>query len=209
MRVAVSIGHSSKDSGATARHNNIRYREYDLNKALFKELVALPLRHAEWWQSDQLVDDIPYPDHLIKTVRQINAHPCVCAIELHHNSVWNKDVRGGMCIYWDSSIKGKLLSDMITWQMSFMPKSFGFEGVKKHWVNAQSSYYTVGSKRTIEHIGRRLYYLRKTKVPAVIIEPTFISNYEDCMFGIRHRKEIAKAIRNGIDAWCKANEQKA
>ena len=205
MRVALSVGHSTKDSGAVAHHNGKKYKEYDLNKKLFEEIIKLPLKNAEWWQADQLCDNLPYPSHLNKTIRQINAHNCACAIEIHHNSVWNKDVRGGMAIYWDTSVKGKLLSDMIAWQMQFLPKGVGFDGVKTHWVGKQREYYNVGSLGTIRHIGRRLAFLGKTKVPAVIVEPIFMSNYDDLMFGIEHRVEIARAIRNGVDAWCKAN----
>ena len=206
MRIAISIGHSSKDCGARAIHRGVRYKEYDLNKRLFKEIINIPLKHGDWWQSDQLCDDLPYPEHLNKTIRQVNAHNCVCAIEIHHNSVWNKEVRGGMAIYWDTSVKGKRLSDMIAWQLQFMPQGIGFDGVKKHWVNKQREYYHVGSLSTIRHIGRRLAFLSKTKVPAVIVEPGFMSNWDDLQFCMKHCVEIARAIRNGVDAWLKSYE---
>ena len=209
MKVALSIGHSTKDPGAVSFHNGIKYKEYDLNKALFDEVIKLPLQHGTWWQSDQLCDDLPYPKHLIKTIRQINAHNPVCCIELHHNSVWNKDVRGGMAIYWDTSVKGKALSDMIAWQLDFLPHGIGFDGVKKHWVNIQHKYYTAGSLSTLRHINRRLAFLRPkseggTQCPACIVEPGFMSNWEDIQFCMKHCTEIARAIRNGVDAWCKA-----
>ena len=207
MKVAVSIGHSTKDSGAIARHKGITYKEYDLNKALFNELTRLKLQNGEWWQSDKMVDDLPYPKHLVQTIKNINNSDAVCCIELHHNSAWNKQVSGGMAIYWDHSIKGKLLSDYIALHMHWMPQ-FGFEGFKFWWRYKQHKYYKAGSVPTLKHIKRRLAYLKPqseggTRLPACIIEPGFMSNYDDLIFCIERRKQIAIAIRDGVDMWLK------
>ena len=178
--------------------------EYNLNKALFNEVIKLPLRHGEWWQSDALVDDLPYPKHLNATIKAINDSSAACCVELHHNSVFNKKVRGGMAIHWDSSVQGKLLSNIIAWQLQFLPQGFDFDGVKHFWTNRGHNDYTAGSLATIRHIGRRLAFLRYTKVPACIVEPGFMSNWDDLKFCTEHRTEIARAIRNGVDAWLKA-----
>ena len=205
MKVALSIGHSTKDSGAVSYHNGITYKEYDLNKALFNEIVRLKLENGHWWQSDYNCDDLPYPQHLNRTIKNINESDCACCIEIHHNSVTNNLVFGGMAIHWDTSVKGKLLSDYIAIHMGFMPL-FGFEGFKIWWRTKQHKYYKAGSIPTLKHIKRRLAFLRPqseggTRLPACIIEPGFMSHYEELMFCIERRKQIAMAIRDGVDMW--------
>jgi N-acetylmuramoyl-L-alanine amidase len=198
MRVALSIGHSAKDCGAVAYHDGSRYEEYDLNKALFDEVSRLRLKNGHtWWQSDADCDDLPYPDHLVQTVKNINASDAVCCVELHHNSVANHKVKGGMAIYWDTSVWGKRLSDYIALHMNFI--RFNFDGFREYWKSIQKNYYQAGSVATLKHIKRRLYYLGETHVPACIVEPGFISNYADLRICLDRRTQIAMAIRDGVD----------
>jgi N-acetylmuramoyl-L-alanine amidase len=194
LKVAISTGHSDLDPGAIAFNGT---KEYLLNCNLVKEIEALSLPNAEWWRSDTECEKYGYPRHLNCTIKSVNDSDCCCCVEIHHNAAFNKNVRGGMAIYWDTSVKGKMLSNAIAYYLHWMPY-FGYNAFKEYWRNTQQYYYKAKDRATLKHIKRRLAFLRYTNIPACIVEPAFISNVEDYFFAVGYVKPIAKAIRDGV-----------
>jgi len=183
QKIAVSTGHSRKDPGTIACDGT---PEYKLNVELRDELFQFCIPGYELWASDHDCEDLGYPEHLIKTVKNINQmSPLpICCLEFHHNWTENSNVRGAELIYWDYSDLGYLLAKSIKKQFDeYFPKA------------------TI--KPNLKYFDHAKYFLRKTKVPSLIIEPAFISNYEDLVFAQSQRLEIANSIYKGIREWLK------
>lgn len=196
---AISTGHSNFDPGAISRIDGTK--EFDLNVLLVNEMLKHPLKNAKWVLIDSVCEDFGYPKHLTCTVQQINTRKDIIGcVELHHNAAWNQNISGGMALYWDPSIHGKMLSDFISFQLNYI-MFFNYSGFKFHWRTVQHKHYKSRSLPTVQHIKRRLYYLRKTNIPACIIEPGYISNKHDLEFVQKYRQAIAWSIWKGIDAW--------
>ena len=201
-RIAISTGHSTLDPGAIGIDGT---KEYDLNKRIVEYLLNdFPLRdNREWWQCDIDCEHLPYPDHLNKTINNINNaaedNEIPCCVEIHHNSCANPDRRGGEVIYYDHSPNGRQLALAISFHLLFMSVTFG--PFKDMWRRFDRRDYDVKDRATLRHVKRRLAYLANTDVPAVIVEPGFLSNAKDLAMVKKYAKPIAKAIRIGVDTW--------
>lgn len=183
LEIGIATGHSKKDPGAIGIDGT---KEYDLNVPLFKAVVKFKLDRAEWWRSDWNAEDLPYPTYLTKTILNCNSRKVLCALELHHNFVMNKTIRGGQIIYWDTSAKGHLLAHYISVCLNSLATPF----------TTYADFFK--DYKSEKQIGRRLGFLTKTTMPAVIIEPGFISNAEDLKFVQDQRLQIAKGIADGV-----------
>ena len=182
-KIALCTGHSSRDPGAVAMHDGVTYKERDLNVALVREIMKATPIHAFFWKPDVNCEDLLYPKHLKQRVININNESDVAAVvSIHHNSCGNPKRKGAEIIYWDTSQQGYLLARYITTE-------FLSAGLKANILPA------------IKQLGRKLYLLKKTKPPAVIVEPAFMSNKEDLHGAIHNRTKIAVAIRHGINHW--------
>lgn len=185
VKVALATGHSNHDPGAIAMHLGITYKERDLNVALVREIMKATPINAYFWKPDVDCVDLEYPAHLKKRVLNINReHDVACAVSIHHNSCGNPKRKGAEIIYWDTSESGYLLARYITQELVSIP-------MKAHVLPA------------VKQLGRKLYFLRKTRCPAVIVEPVFMSNEDDLNFAISHRVQIAVAVRHGVNRWVK------
>lgn len=193
--VAISTGHSEKDSGAIAING---ITEYSLNVPLVENITLFKNKHIVWHSVDKKCEKYGYPKHLLCTVKQINKGNYDCCIEVHHNACNNPDVRGGMVIYWDTSIEGKKLAQCIDKQMDILTKRLVLTP-REMW-KAQKKYYH-RDIATLRHLKRRLYYLKYTNCPAVIIEPGYISNVDDLILVQKQRLFIAHATWRGIQDW--------
>ena len=197
--IALSVGHSTLDCGAVGIDGT---KEYDLNLKVVKLLLGeFNLKNGIWWLADHDTDDEPYPDHLNHTIKNINENEKVVAcVEIHHNSCGNPKRKGGEIIYYDSSMKGRLLAQAIEQQLDFM--NINSEGVKQFW-NRQGKFDYDADDKGQRHIGRRLGFLTNTNPPAVIPEPFFLSNKEDLALAKKYSRPVAKAIQQAVDIWLK------
>jgi N-acetylmuramoyl-L-alanine amidase len=198
--VGISTGHSIIDPGAIGVDGT---KEFDLNKSFVDKLLFYKYADFRWEVVDKDCEDMKYPDHLYATVARINEVKPDCCVEVHHNAAYNRGVRGGMCIYYDNSEKGKLLSDLITRYMGVYGKlaSLSF---RDSWVAKKD--YMAKSIPTLRHLKRRLYYLRKTIVPSVIIEPGYISNTKDLKLVRKYQHLFVAAAFQGVVEWLKRNQ---
>lgn len=203
--IALSTGHSEYDCGAISPIDNTK--EYTLNKRLVAKLLTKHPVNARWKLIDEDAEYLKYPDHLYRTVKNINRSDCSVCLEVHHNASINPKIKGGMVIYWDYSKQGRVLADCLNKLMQLIPQYkiaeslTGFVGFCIYWEYYQFRHYKSRAIKTLKHIRRRLYYLRKTKIPAVIIEPGYISNAEDLKFVQVMMPDIANAIRKGMELY--------
>lgn len=198
MLVALSTGHSKQDSGAVSPIDGTK--EYDVNCGIVDLMEMTGLRRGEFEIVDVPYEDMPYPNHLICTVKAINhrKHEYACCVEIHHNASVNEKVHGAQAIYWDTSVVGKGLATLIANNLAQM-RQVSPQPLKKFWKDTQKEYYQPGALSTIRHIKRRLYYLNKTLIPAVIVEVGYLTNPSDLRYSQHYQVESAIAVCNGID----------
>lgn len=124
----------------------------------------------------------------------INAREAALAVEIHFNSagkmvksadsgeeVFQHTGNGALTLYCPGSVKGKLLATKI---------QEGMETVfKRHWGGVMEGYYRMDKSRGVD------FFLRKTKCPAVIVEPEFIHHKELIQ---QNRFEVCSKIAIGI-----------
>jgi len=160
--IAVSAGHHAAAQGA--KYNNLTEwaEAVHWQRLICNELEAL--------------GDIPLSvDHakLPAKVKQINSfHPRVdLAIEIHFNSAPGRAGTGSESLYCPGSVAGEGWATAI--QRSLVPFCSPNRGVKEGWYRldkpGQIDY--AGDVEGDEVVG---YFLRKTRAPAVIVEPYFI-----------------------------------
>lgn len=197
--IALSTGHSNKDCGAVGVDGTT---EFSLNMKIVTLLLSeFNLKNGIWWLADHDTDDMPYPKHLVETIKNINKNKKIVAcIEIHHNACNNPKRRGGEVIYFDSSVSGRLLAQSIAHQLDWM--NINAEGIKYFWENIGKLDYDADEKGQ-RHIGRRLAFLGDTNPPACIPEPFFISNKEDLELALKYSRPVAKAIQQAVDIWLK------
>ena len=101
------------------------------------------------------------------------------AIELHCNSVANKDVQGSETLHWHKSAKSQALA------LRLQKAVVELIGQRNR------------GPKPISNTGtdtRGWRFLMKTKMPAVILEPFFLSNDESLQKGLELREKLAVAL---------------
>lgn len=173
--ILISIGHHDKAKGASYGDFN----EYDEATIWCKFIVSMLSEEALL---------VP-PGTLSNKVSYINKQDNVsCCAEIHFNSaldqLGNHVGKGCETLYSPGSLPGKNLADCVQEQLSkvFQPN----RGSKEGWYRMDKKY---GPD----------FFLVKTKVPSIIIEPEFIHNVEK----IKNNREegsfaIAKGLQNFI-----------
>lgn len=198
--VALSTGHSRKDTGAISTIDGTP--EYVVNCAIVDHMERIGLHNGEFEMIDTPFEDEPYPDHLVHTVKAINARrfDFLCCVEIHHNSSVNKNVRGAEAVYWDESVLGRELAGYIAGSMSMVRLVYS-RPIRQFWRQEQQHYYQSGAIATWKHLRRRLWYLSKALIPAVIVEVGYLSNERDMKLIHTRQKQNAAAINAGIVQW--------
>ena len=182
IKVALDCGHNAPDDlGAISE------------KYGFAEFVEAHKIVSYAYKSlyDQGFQIVNFAERLKAKVQIINRErPLpVCAVEVHLNNHTSSKPRGALCLYYPTK-KSKLLSQFI---LDNICKMAGFH---KNGI-------ALIKKRDI-HIGNFrldpsypiIYFLRKTKVPACVVEPLFLSNDEDCE--LLRKEHIHAIIASGI-----------
>lgn len=197
VKIAIATGHSRLSVGAISIDGD---REWDLNVLLVEAITSIKSPVIEWWRCDTAFEDLPYPEHLVKTVQVINASDADLAIDVHHNSVSNPRVMGGEVIYWDTSRNGRLLAQSIdtAWKLRVGFYAYPF---RHYWRNIGSELRKDRPIPALAYLKRRLMFLEKTRMPAVILEPGYLSNKTDLNFIKEYRQEIARGVVRGIEAY--------
>ncbi len=172
--IILSAGHSSEHDG---------YINTELAKKLSEHEQAEDVVNS-LYNMDRSTRYFIAPDSdLASKVTYINTkasiYKCI-ALEVHFNSsVEHNGASGTEVLVYPGSIIGKKLGNCVMCAISkYLP--FKHRGLKER---------------------NDLYFLRKTKVPAIIIEVLFLDNMRDATYLLHERAHeiIARGIKEGID----------
>jgi len=175
MKIAIRFGHmlTGADTGAVGY-----LKEAEVNRQ-YGPVVIKYLQIA----GHEVINCTPetassVSDSLSKGVNKANANKCDIFVSLHSNSSSDANSSGCEVIYHHSSSVGRELAIRIC-------KS----------ISEKCGYYNRGAKSEQE-LGRDLYELRATNMPAVIVEPFFVTNKADC--SKFDPEKLGKAVAEGI-----------
>jgi N-acetylmuramoyl-L-alanine amidase len=134
------------------------------------------------------------PGPLKDKVRFINRHQADLCVEIHFNACGGCSARGSETLYMPGSLNGfKAANEIQKYLADVFPPS---RGVKEGW-------YRMDRPGIKDYAGdvdgdeQPDYFLRKTRWPAVIVEPEFIHNTKEV---IQKRDEGCHALARGIIA---------
>jgi N-acetylmuramoyl-L-alanine amidase len=150
-KVAFVIGHTQKDKGAYSPH--LKKSEWQLFKNLENELKEI----GDVFCHDAAVKS--YRQRQTETAKLTSEYKTV--IELHFNSFHTENANGAEVLHYFSSVRGKALANQIL----------------ELWCN-RTGIKNRGSKAV--NLGSGGEFLRRTKGTALLLEPFFGSNAEDC-----------------------------
>lgn len=169
--VCIVVGHSAQDGGAYNAQLGIN--EYDYNHPLASSLaVKLHRRNIR--------PIIVYRNTYTGLPYDINQTDADYCIDLHCNAVSDSSVQGQEVLYWHKSKRGKALAQRLQ-QVIYGLFNERNRGAKP---------------RQIGDDGWPL--LKETNMPAIILEPFFISNSESLSKGIVLREELANQLANAF-----------
>ena len=150
-KIAFVIGHTQKDKGAYSTH--LKKSEWQLFKDLENELME--------------IGDVFYHEPTIKSYKQRQTETAQLTynyktvIELHFNSFHTENANGAEVLHYFSSVRGKVLANQ------FFELWCKRTGIKNRGAKAVN-------------LGSGGEFLRRTKGTALLLEPFFGSNFEDC-----------------------------
>lgn len=138
--------------------------------------------------------------HLRDKVKEINhigeQTKVFCAVEIHFNSANVPGVKGSETLYAPGSQRGRKIARIVQRHLAkqYPPN----RGVKEGW-------YRMDRPGVIDYAGdvdgdeKIDYFLRKTMMPAIIVEPEFVQNYD---LILQTKSEGILALAEGlIDAY--------
>lgn len=152
---------------------------------------------TEFMVASALVQHIDHPSifvlpedlALVDTVKHANSSGCDLAVELHFNAGGKPNTEGCETLYCPGSTKGKRAAE------AFQRAYIGAEakhGCEARDRGAKEGWYRMEKNGTID------YFLRKTAMPALILEPEFIQQawgwYDDPIA----LAEVAQSLTAGL-----------
>lgn len=125
-------------------------------------------------------------------VKYINRHQGHLVVEIHFNACGGCGAKGSETLYMPGSTKGELCARRVQDQLAsvFAPN----RGVKEGWYRMDRP-GIVDYRGDVDGDEQPDYILRKTKWPAIIVEPEFIHNQKEV---IQKREEGCQALATGI-----------
>ncbi len=170
--VCIVVGHSAAKGGAYNQEKRIG--EYDYNHVLASHI-------AERLHRRNVRPIIMYRgSSYTGMVNDVNATNADFAVELHCNSVIDGSVQGAETLYWHKSKRSKELAKRLQASVVGLLRENN-RGIKP-----------------ITRGERGATFLRKTKMPAVILEPFFISNTKSLENGLVLREQIANVVAGAL-----------
>lgn len=169
--VAIAAGHCPPDLGAACQG----YFE-------FKEVVRIAIYVADILHERCICSVMEYYGSLRRKVRDINFLTPDVAVEIHLNAAHDTSAHGCEVLHFKNSPSAVNLAQCIQDELVCDVELFDRK---------------IKSDR---HLRRYLYFLRKTRCPAVIVEPLFITNAKDRVL-LRNggHMRLAKEIADGIE----------
>ena len=176
MKICIDAGHGGHDPGAV---NGI-YKEADIALQIALRLGSLLEKNGNevvyTRKNDTFIE-------LYDRCKIANTTGCDCFVSIHLNSADNKQAHGTETLVYGPNMSATRLAEI----------------VNRNMVNA-TGFRDRGVKYRPE-----LCVLKRTKMPAILVETGFVSNDEEAKDLISEATElaIAKAICDGIEEWSK------
>ena len=173
--ILISAGHYPEARGACYKGNC----EHEEAMRWAEQLVAEIEPHAPC----MLVPTGTLPEK----VHFINTHNPILALEIHFNASENAKAKGFETLYYPGSEKGEALAILTNDALAMCFANN--RGVKEGWYRQDRPGYK-DYDGDIDGDETPLYFLQKTKCPAVIIEPEFIHNLNVIQNNRDHAVEV-------------------
>ena len=184
--VAIVVGHHPAAKGAALTVGDKHIAEYDF----WLPFGSALMRHLDWCDITSTVVRRPNqrPDDELMGI--VNATGARCAIELHFNGFSDPRAQGSEMLYWHASDKGRLLADLLQQYTvrTLRVHDRGLSGVMR---------------------GRGAAFLRGTRMPAVICEPAFGTNYGDAWKLLTRQMQLVEAYAGAIADFLSETKQAA
>ncbi len=186
VEVVIDAGHGGSDPGKVGVNDVL---EKDLNLQIAKK-VEQNLKKIGISVAMTREDDVGFYDETVsnkklvdmeKRVQMIEGVQPKAVVSIHQNSYTDSSVTGAQVFYHGTSKEGEELAQVL-----------------------QQELWTLNPEKTRQIKANDTYYmLRKTKVPTVIVECGFLSNYEEAqkLMEETYQEAMAQAITNGIIKW--------
>ena len=183
MRIFINAGHCPNyDSGAINRRYNLTEADIVRDIALdVCKFLKEKNQNVKFLQTDNLRNG--YDDSLDQPciITECNWFGADLAVSIHLNA-FNGVANGTECICFQRGSKGQYLASCIQQRLVDLLGTYN-RGVRFEEDKPKE---------------KRLSFIMLTNMPAVIVEPAFIDNDDECMLVVNHKEEIAKAIADGI-----------
>lgn len=175
-KVYINPGHDiDYDSGAVGNG----MREADVALSIGKKLASLLISKGisvKVLQSDNLFYDSSYKDREVSVVEDANSWDADIFVSIHCNAFSNPNARGTETLYFPGSSNGKNLASEIHGKILGRLPLID-RGIKER---------------------PDLIVLKRTDMPAVLVETAFITNYEDSELLRNRQDDFALVISEGI-----------
>lgn len=172
MRVAIVIGH--KEHVAEGARNP----KYGLTEVDFNEPLAVAI-HMQLLKRD-LEARIFRRKTFYHLVDAINKYEPVLTVSLHANA-GPPSASGTEVLYWHASEKGRIVAETLSHQL------------------AKTLELPLRGAKPVKEGERGWYLLKKTRMPAVICEPFFITNTEDLEKALMKFSYLIRAYVDNIE----------
>jgi len=182
--VVIDAGHGGSDPGKVGINNAL---EKDINLQIARKVKAyLEANDVKVIMTRETEDGLYDADASNKKVQDMKRRIAMIeeaaprlTVSIHQNSYPEEYVHGAQVFYYDTSMEGKRLAELL--QTQLVQKA---DLENKRQIKANDSYYL----------------LKKTKTPIVIVECGFLSNREeaDKLCTEEYQEKIAWAIHMGI-----------
>jgi len=169
--VALVVGHGPlRDEGAVSQSGKVT--EFDWNTELVRMIQQLLVGRVNAHVIFRTVEKI-------SPTSVINSTGADIALEFHLNDSETNAATGTEMIHYPGSLRGQKLA-MVMLEAAVDVLELRNRGIKPPWEN------------------RGMGFLKKTNMPAVIVESFFIDNDNDLLRGTNMKKELAKAYADAI-----------
>lgn len=191
MVVVLDAGHGGSDPGKIGINEVL---EKDVNLAIVlkiremleKEGIGCVLTRVDDERVDENGKELSKAADMKERVRIMNeVHPKL-VVSVHQNSYTSSEIKGAQVFYYESSTESEKIAEII-----------------------QEELCKVDSSNTRKIKGNSTYYLlKRTEVPAVIVECGFLSNPEEAekLATEEYQKKMAEAIVKGIKSYLEIEE---
>ena len=184
--VAIVVGHHPAAKGAALTVGDKQIAEYDFWLPFAYTLCArLSIYGIE---AERIYRPNPRPDD--ELMRRVNDTGARCAIELHFNAFTDPRAQGSEMLYWHTSEQGWMLADLLQQRTvsALRVHDRGLRGVRR---------------------GPGAAFLRGTRMPAVICEPAFGTNYGDAWKLLTRQMQLVEAYAWAIADFLSETKQAA